>query len=125
MRILVGVTCLSTELNSARWATQMSVLDQGGRSKVIASDGLLARALSDGTQTRSPAAVIAVEQEGTFDLPYLSPCDAISFTAQPPRSRRSTATRSSCSSETTPQDTVICRQAPTRWSASAFWASGA
>jgi hypothetical protein len=29
MRILVGVIGLATEPNSARWATQMSVLDRG------------------------------------------------------------------------------------------------
>lgn len=71
MRILIiGAGVIGTVYGAQLGAVgnTMSVLDHGARTKVIARVGLLARDVSDGTETRSPAAVIAVAQEGTFDL---------------------------------------------------------
>jgi ketopantoate reductase len=44
------------------------VPEHGARAEVIATAGLLAHDLSDRTETRSPAEVIAAAKEGTFDL---------------------------------------------------------
>ena len=71
MRILiVGAGVIGTVYGAQLGAVgnAMSVLDHGAGTKVIARVGLLARDVSDGRETRSPAAVIAAVQEGTFDL---------------------------------------------------------
>ena len=71
MRILIigaGVvgTVYGAQLGVA--GNAISVLEHGARTEVIATTGLLARDVSGGTETRSPAEVIPDAGEGSFDL---------------------------------------------------------
>ena len=71
MRILIigaGVvgTVYGAQLGVA--GNAVSVLEHGARTEVIATTGLLARDVSGGTETRSPAEVIPDAGEGSFDL---------------------------------------------------------
>jgi 2-dehydropantoate 2-reductase len=71
MRILIigaGVvgTVYGSQLGVA--GNAISVLEHGTRTEVIAATGLLARDVSDGTETCAPAEVIPDAGEGSFDL---------------------------------------------------------